>query len=128
MTWFFLLQAIITTATALTLAIAPGVIPATFGLTLTRDAFLLCYFYAATELSLAYLSLVAVRVHDSQVRRLLCRYFLFVHVVEGAAGLYGVAQGLPTKVVGNSARHFVIAAVFAFAAFRRAPVSRLVQS
>lgn len=125
MNWFLLVQAAITALTALVLTVAPDAIPASFGLKLTLDAHLLCYFYAATELSLAYLSLAALRVSDGQTRRLLYGYFLFVHAVEGAAGLYAIAQGLPAKVLANSGAHFLIAAIFTFAVSRHASDRRL---
>lgn len=125
MRWFLLAQAVITAATSLVLLAAPDAIPASFGLELTVGAHLLCYFYAATELSLAYLSVATMRGHDSRAARLLYGYFLFVHAVEGAAGLYAVVQGSPAKVLANSGAHFGVASVFALAVFRRALSNRI---
>jgi len=62
LTWLLIAQAALTALTGLVLFVAPGAIPASFGLKLTPDAYLLCYFYGAIELSLAVTAHLPIQV------------------------------------------------------------------
>ena len=119
LTWLLIVQAAVTAATAVTLFVAPDAIPASFGLRLTPDAHLLCYFYGATELALTFGSLAAIRLSKGPSVSLTCTYFTVVHAAEGIAGGYAVAQGLPAKVMANVIAHLVIALLFSIAALRQ---------
>ena len=115
--WLLAAQAALTGVTGVTLLIVPEAIPASFGLSLTPDAHLLCYFYGASELSLAFMSIAAMWLSSAEFfLRICCTYFAVAHVTEGAAGLYAVMQGLPAAILANSGVHFVVATLFVVAA------------
>ena len=116
------LQAATTGVTGLILFAAPEAIPSSFGLTLTPDAHLLCYFYGATEFSLCFASLAAMRLSFHAAFGPAFIYFAVVHAAEGFAGVFAVSHGAPAAVLANSAAHLAIALLFAWAASNRPSV------
>ena len=81
-----IVHGLVTLAAAVVLAVLPAAIPATVGIELEPDAYMLSYFLAAAELAIAMLSLGATRLTDP------------------AAVVSRLEGELPAAVAGASAR------------------------
>ena len=112
-------QALISGMTAVVLLASPAVIPASFGLLVTPDAYLICYLLGAAELSLAVLSVVALRDGDLRAVRAASLYFLAFHISSATVDGYALAQGVSSKVVGNLVPHLVVAALVGYFGLHR---------
>ena len=111
-----IVHGIITLAAAIVLAVAPSAIPATVGIELGADAFLLSYFLAAAELAIAMLSLGAIRLTDPAAVGLIVAVFVVFHlataVLELVYLLFAPATGV---LIANIAVRIVAAAIFVVA-------------
>ena len=67
---------VVTLAAAVALAAVPAAIPATVGIALQPDAFMLSYLLAAAELAIGILSLGAARLNDAAALRLVVTVFV----------------------------------------------------
>ena len=107
---------IITLAAAIVLAVVPAAIPATVGIDLDPEAYLLSYFLAAAELAIAMLSLGATRLTDPTAVGLIVAVFVVFHlstaVLEVVYLLFAPVTGV---LIANIAGRVVAAAIFVFA-------------
>ncbi len=107
---------IITLAAAIVLAVVPAAIPATVGIDLDPEAYLLSYFLAAAELAIGLLSLGATRLTDPAAVGLIVAVFVVFHlstaVLEVVYLLFAPVTGV---LVANIAVRVVAAAIFVFA-------------
>lgn len=107
---------IITLAAAIVLVVAPAAIPATVGIELDADGFLLSFFLAAAELSIAMLSLGATRLTDPAAVGLIVAVFVVFHL---STAVLEIVFLLFTPVTGvllaNIVVRIVAAAIFVLA-------------
>jgi hypothetical protein len=76
----FIVHGVVTLAAAVVLAVLPAAIPATVGIAIDAEAFLLSYFLAAAELAIALLSFGAARLTDVPALRLIVVVFIVFHL------------------------------------------------
>jgi hypothetical protein len=76
----FIAHGVVTLAAAVVLAVLPAAIPATVGIAIDPEAFLLSYFLAAAELAIALLSFGAARLTDVPALRLIVTVFIVFHL------------------------------------------------
>lgn len=109
----FVVHGVVTIAAALLLAIAPGVIPATVGIPIDPQVFILAYFLAAAELCIGLVSFVAARIDDVVAVRLIAMSFAAFH---GATALlevvYLITQGMSVVLVINLVVRLIVCALF----------------
>ena len=112
----FIVHGVITLAAAVVLAVAPAAIPATVGIELAPDGYLLSYFLAAAELAIGVLSLGAARLTDPRAVGLIVATFVVFHL--STALLEGVSlfSAAPSAVlIANLVVRLLAAAVFVVA-------------
>lgn len=108
----FTFHAIITLAAALLLVFAPAAIPATVEITVKQDQFLLCYFLAAAELAIAYLSFYGRKLTDPAMIRLITVTFIIFHAATLVLELYALSEGVSLKIIVNIIARLIIIALF----------------
>jgi hypothetical protein len=93
---------VVTIAAAVVLAVLPAAIPATVGIALEPDAYLLSYFLAAAELAIGLLSLGAVTLTDTRSLRLIVGAFVVFHAATAVLELvYSVNAGMSPVLAAN---------------------------
>ena len=111
-----IVHGLVTLAAAVVLAVLPAAIPATVGIELEPDAYLLSYFLAAAELAIAMLSLGATRLTDPAAVGLIIAVIVVFHlstaVLEVVYLLFAPVTGV---LIANIAVRVVSAAIFVFA-------------
>jgi hypothetical protein len=122
----FLVHGVVTLAAAMVLVVVPAAIPATVGIAIDAEGFLLSYFLAAAELAIALLSFGAAWLTDVPALRLIVVVFIVFHLA--TAGLeiayLGFTAASPV-LLANIAIRIAAAALFFFAwRTRQRPVRR----
>ena len=111
-----IVHGIITMAAAVVLAVLPAAIPATVGISIDVEGWLLSYFLAAAELAIALLSLGAVRLGNAAALRLIFDVFIVFHLSTAALEVLYLALTEVTPVlVANVAIRLVASALFLIA-------------
>ena len=109
----FVVHGIVTLAAAVVLAVLPAAIPATVGIVIESDTYLLSYFLAAAELGIGALSLAAARLHDAEAVRLIALCFAVFH---GATAIleivYVLTEGVSAVLVANVVVRVIVTVVF----------------
>jgi hypothetical protein len=90
----FLAHAFITLAAAVVLVLWPPFVPDSVGMPLEKPQYLLCYFLAASELALSFLSYVGSRTRDLPLVRLIATTLILFHLATGALELTAFLQGI----------------------------------
>jgi hypothetical protein len=93
-----LAHAVITAAAAVVLVVFPAAIPAAVGISISSDAFLLCYFLAAAELGFSWLSMWGARSTDPAVVRGVMRTCVVFHVASALLETLALGQGTSPKL------------------------------
>lgn len=107
---------VVTFAAAVVLAAFPAAIPATVGIALEPDGFLLAYFLAAAELAIALLSVGAARLADPAAVRLVLVVFVVFHLATAVLELASLAVApLSPALAANIVVRLVVAALFLLA-------------
>lgn len=114
-----LAHAIITFAAGVVLFIAPEAIPGAVSVTISPEAYLICYLLGAAELAIAFLSLAARKLTDRQAIRIVVWTLIVFHACTGAAELYAFARGTSAAILANLALRILVVALFAFYGLRR---------
>ncbi|NQX34074.1 hypothetical protein [Herbiconiux sp. VKM Ac-2851] len=117
----FVGHGVVTLAAAVVLMGFPAAIPATVGVSVEPEEYLLSYFLGAAELGVGLLSLAAIRLHDAAAVRLIALCFAAFH---GATAILEVVyvgtQGPSAVLVANIGLRVVVTIVFVVIARRRA--------
>lgn len=118
-TALFLIHGLATLAAGVVLVLWPAAIPATVGIVLAPDTFLLSYFLGAAEFAVAFLSIGALRLTDAAALRLIAAAFAVFHGGTAALELVHLAaSGLSPVLAANVMIRLVFAAMF-IAVWRR---------
>jgi hypothetical protein len=96
-----LINALATGAAALVLAIAPSAIPATIGLVLRPEQFVLSYFLAGSEAAICLMCLQGFRLRSRSLRIVLFQALIGLHAVTAVLSLIGIAQGTSPTLIWN---------------------------
>jgi len=110
-------HAVVTLAAGMVLIIAPSAIPQTVDLEIQPGQFLLCYFLAAAEFALAYLSFFSRNIKDPAVLRLVTITLIIFHGATLLLELLALNNGLSLKIMVNIAARIIIIAFFYFYGF-----------
>ena len=109
----FVVHGIVTLAAAVVLAVLPAAIPATVGIVIESDTYLLSYFLAAAELGIGALSLAAVRLNDAEAVRLIALCFALFHGTTAILEIvYVLTEGVSVVLVANIVIRVIVTAVF----------------
>lgn len=107
-----LIHGIITFAASIVLIIAPTTIPKTVNIDISPNEYLLCYFLGAAELSIAFLSVFARKIQDTNSLRLVSTTFIVFHIATGALEIYALSNGLSSKIIFNIFLRILISILF----------------
>lgn len=105
-------HAIITLAAAIVLVVAPSFIPKTVDIEIQHGQFLLCYFLAAAEFALAYLSFYSRKINDRAIMRLITITIIIFHASTFLLELFALSNGLSTKIIANIVARVIIIVLF----------------
>lgn len=112
----FIAHGVVTAAAGIVLAVAPGLIPSTVGITLSPEQYLLPYLLAGAEIALAFLSFAAVRLRDPAAITVIAVTFAVLHLATAALEL--LAPLSSPVLWANVAFRVVVAALFVVVAIR----------
>lgn len=116
------LHGIVTLAAAAVLAVFPAAIPATVGIDLAPDAYLLSYFLAAAELGIGVLSITAARLDDPSAIRLIGVSFAIFHFATAVLEIvYLASEGVSGVLIANIVIRLIATAVFLLIGFSKRP-------
>lgn len=108
----FFLHAVITLAAGIVLMVVPAFIPATVNINITPNEYLLCYFLAAAEFAVAYLSFSSRKIKDKYSLRIISISFIVFHTTTGLLEAYALMQGVSSKIVGNIVLRIIVVILF----------------
>ena len=108
------IHAIITLVAGLVLIVAPAFIPETVNIHITPDQYLLCYFLAAAELTIAYLSFMSRKIKDHFLLQIISISFILFHTITGLLEFYAITQGASSKIVGNMMLRLIVVLLFCY--------------
>jgi hypothetical protein len=115
-----IVHGVVTLAAAVVLVAFPAAIPATVGIDIGVEVFLLSYFLAAAELAVGILSIGAVRLTDTAAIRLIALVFVVFHLTTAALEItYLVLTGPQPVLAGNVVVRLLAGALFWFLARAR---------
>ena len=104
---------LVTVAAAVVLAVVPAAIPATVGIRLQPDGYLLAYLLAGTELAIGILSLGAARLGDPAALKLIIVVFVVFHLATAALEILHLAlTGFDAVILVNIAVRLAVSAAF----------------
>jgi len=109
-----IIHAVITFAAGFVLMIAPALIPSTVDVSVSSQQYLLCYFLAAAEFAIAYLSFFSIKIEDIKALQIICTTFIIFHTATGLLEIYAWTNGLSGKIWGNVVLRIVIVILFAY--------------
>jgi hypothetical protein len=117
-----IVHAVVTLAAAAVLVAAPDAIPGAIGLALAPGSYVLCYFLAAAELAIAFLSVYAAWCRQAESIRLAVLTIILFHAATAALEIVALARGVDRSLWSNVALRVVAVALFGyFGAIRQAP-------
>lgn len=108
----FLFHSIVTFLASIVLVVKPTFIPETINVSITRDGYILCYFLAAAELGVAYLSFYSRRIKDNYSLRIISTSFIIFHASTGLLEIYAFTQGISSRIVPNIILRVIIVILF----------------
>lgn len=111
-------HAFITFAAGVVLVVVPGAIPATIGVTVTSGAFVLCYFLAGAEFSLAFLSYLGARSNNVEAIRSIVQGIIVLHASTAALEMYAISRGISPALWANVALRIIVVAIFSLYGFK----------
>lgn len=112
-------NALATLAAGLALFISPGFLGAAVDIAIGRDAYFVYYLLGASELAIATLCILALRLTDSAALRAVCWTMIVFHAASGLAGVLAYAQGLSAAVWANVALRALMIGLFAWFGLRQ---------
>jgi len=116
------IHAIVTFAAGILLVVKPEAIPQTVNIQLTEQSYLLCYFLAAAEIAIAYLSFAARRLTGTTELRLILNTFIIFHLCTAGLELFALSLGINGKIIANVLLRLGISIVFVYLGyFRKTP-------
>lgn len=105
-------HAIITLAAGVVLIVSPGLIPSAVNLQTPKDAFLVCYLLAASEIAFAILSFSARNIADLKSLRLISITFIILHMSSAVLEVYDYSNGLSGKIWSNVLLRIIVSILF----------------
>jgi hypothetical protein len=115
----FGIHAVLTLAAGVVLVVAPGAIPATVGIRIEPEGYLLCYLLAAAEFGVSALSWGARTITDASALRVVVIACIVLHASSGLLEVYAFAAGGRGAILGNVAFRALAVALFVYYGLRR---------
>jgi hypothetical protein len=109
-----LIHAVITFAAGVVLIAVPGVIPASVGIRLDPDAYLVCYLLGAAELSIAVLSLFGSSPRHIEALRVICLTIIVFHISSAIVEILAYVQGVSAAIWINVAIRVIAVILFVY--------------
>lgn len=116
----FLFHAIITLAAAIVLVASPTLIPRTVNIDIQKEQYLLCYFLAAAELAIAYLSFYSRKITDPFAIRIITITMIIFHTATALLELLAFSNGLSPKIIANVLARIIIVILFYYYGLKKA--------
>jgi hypothetical protein len=113
-----LINGLATGAAALVLAIAPSAIPATIGLVLRPEQFVLSYFLAESETAICLMCLQGLRVRLRALHVVLFQTLIALHATTAALSVIGIAEGTSPILFWNFGLRVVMVSLLTVALIR----------
>lgn len=113
-----IVNALATFAAGLALFISPGFLGAAVDIEIGRDAYFVYYLLGASELGIAALCFLALRLTDTAALRMVCWAMVVFHAASAFAGILAYAEGLSVAVLANVALRILMVALFAWFGLR----------
>jgi hypothetical protein len=110
----------VTAAAGVVLLVAPDTIPRLAGVSLSGDAFLLCYLLAAAEFGFSWLSFWGARSADRSIVRGVILACVVFHAVSGAVEIIALLKGVSPMLWINVAARVAIVALLVYFLPKRA--------
>ena len=104
----------ITLAAGAVLVAAPGAIPSFVDVELAPGGFVVCYFLAGAEFSIAFLSFYAARCREAESLRLAVLTIVVFHAATAMLELYALKQGIDVRLWSNVALRVIVIALFSY--------------
>ena len=104
----------ITLAAGAVLVAAPGAIPSFIDVELAPGGFVVCYFLAGAEFSIAFLSFYATRCREAESLRLAVLTIIVFHAATSLLELYALKQGIDVRLWSNVALRVIVIALFSY--------------
>lgn len=114
-----IVNALATLAAGLALFISPGFLGAAVDIVIGRDAYFVYYLLGASELAIATLCVLALRLADPVALRMVCWTMIVFHTASGLAGVLAYAEGLSAAVWANVALRALMVGLFAWFGLRQ---------
>jgi hypothetical protein len=108
-------------AAGIVLFASPGGIPATVGIHIERDAYLVCYLLGAAEFAFATLCWLSSRSRQAQTLRIAAVACVVLHAASGLGELLALFQGVAAALWLNVGLRILMIALFYYFAWRRPP-------
>ena len=112
------IHAVITFLAGLALIIFPELIPKSVDVYISKNQYLLCYFLAACEISIAYLSFQATKIQDTKALKIILNSFIIFHLATAILEVYSLKFGVSVMIVFNIILRFVISTIFLMMKFK----------
>ncbi|MBA3662907.1 MAG: hypothetical protein H0W61_01675 [Bacteroidetes bacterium] len=108
------IHALVTFAAGIVLVITPSFIPSSVNIHINSAEYLLCYFLAAAEFAMAYLSFRSRKISDTAALRVISISFIVFHASTLILELFALSQGLSVKIISNVIVRIFIVILFYF--------------
>jgi hypothetical protein len=113
------INAVAMLAAGVVLFLWPELVPGVTGIELQRPAFFLCYLLGASELAIATLCFLAVKLSDAAALRAIVITCIVFHASSGVAGICAIVEGATAAVWWNVALRGVMVILFVRYGLRR---------
>jgi hypothetical protein len=107
-------HAVVTAAAGVVLIAAPDAIPGAIGLSLAPGSYVLCYFLAAAELAIAFLSAYAAWCRQAESIRLAVLTIILFHAATAVLEIVALARGIGPGLWSNVALRVVAVVLFGY--------------
>ena len=104
----------ITLAAGAVLVAAPGAIPSFVDVELAPGGFVVCYFLAGAEFSIAFLSFYAARCREAESLHLAVLTIIVFHASTALLELYALRRGIDVRLWSNVGLRAIVIALFAY--------------
>ena len=104
----------ITLAAGVVLVAAPRAIPSFVDVDLAPGGFVVCYFLAGAEFSIAFLSFYGARCRETESIRLTVLTIIVFHASTAVLEVYALKQGIDVRLWSNVALRVIVIALFSY--------------
>lgn len=107
-----IVHAIVTFLAGLFLVIFPELIPKMVDVSVTKNQYILCYFVAACEFAIAYLSFQTAKIKDFNAVRIILNSFIIYHSITAILEVFVLKNGESKVLILNIVLRIIISFLF----------------